>query len=227
MKELLVKFRDLAKEIANHPKFILLDYQEFKPISSAEFDDLEENIGFKIAEELKQFYQLTNGIKLSWIHLEDSYFNSEKHIPVFLPNDYSRIQSNQAPEFNVIDHKYGGSIDIKGIIEVFQNEFPGNPYAIGDGYYIFDSFSNAYGAAISFPDSKNCPIVTVSSDYEYFGSYNNSLTFQQYLDFILETKGLKATRVYLSNHTNRAKDLSLYKARGIDEWPDEFAWYEN
>jgi hypothetical protein len=227
MKNFLEKFRTLAKEISNHPKLVLLDYQEFKPISDAEFNDLENDIGFKISKELKQFYQLTNGIKLTWIHIDDYYFNSEKHTPFILADDLSIIQSSQAPEFNVTSHEYGGVIDIKGILEVFQDEFPNNPYAIEDACYVFDTFSNAYGAAISFPDSKEHAIITVSGDYEYFGSYNNSMPFLQYLDFILETKGLKIAREYLSDNINREKYLNIFRNKGIDEWPKEFARYEN
>jgi len=227
MKNLLEKFRALAKEIDAHPKLVLLSYQEFKPISDTEINDLEADIDLKIAKDIKDFYQLTNGIKLAWIHIEEEYFNSEEHIPFILTDDFSIIQSQKAPQFDVISHKYGGSIDIKGILEVFQDEFPINPYAIEDAYYIFDSFSNAYGAAISFPDSKEIPVVTVSGDYEYFGLYNNSMSFLEYLDFTIETKALKITRQYLSNNTNREKNLNIFRNKGIDSWPKEFVWYEN
>lgn len=227
MKELLQKFRTLAVEIENHPKLVLLSYQEFKPISDAQIMDLENDIELEIPKEVKEFYKLTNGLELSWIHIDDLDYNSEKYKPFMLSADFSAIQSSKSPEYDVISHKYGGSIDIKGIVEVFQNEFPCNPYAIEEGCYIFDSFSNAYGAAISFPRNKNEAVVTVSGDYEYFKNYDNSMPFLQYLEFIIETKGLKVAREYLGNNVNRSKNLSIFRTNGIDKWPKEFTWYEN
>lgn len=220
MREYLEKFRDLAIEISNNPKMILLCYKEYKAISSSDFHKLEEELSFEIDESIKSFYQIINGLELRWIHVEDNHFDVEKHIPFNLPNDISELQVNEIPIFDFNNEDVSGSINIKGVLEVFQEDFPSNPELIEDGYYIFDAFSGSCAAAFSFPTFTEKAMVTIGNEYEYFGDYDNhSQFFDKYLDFLIETKGIKCLR-------NDRENLKIFKNKGINVWSEEFIWNE-
>lgn len=217
----LTPFRQLARQLEDNPHLVLLNYQEFEGIApEAPFiKEIEEAIGFNIPTSILDFYTASNGLRLSWVHKEDDFYDQYQHQPYALPKDFETIKKEAFNTEDVASYHESGSINIRSIADVFMEDIPMNEYLCEEGFYVFDSFSGIHGAAISFPKSKDAPIVSFNSDYyTHFDDYDGSMPFTAYLEFLIQSKGVKTLRKNQQHKALLEEDLST--------WPEEFYFCE-
>lgn len=221
MNKQLAPFRTLVHQLHNNPNVVLLDYQEFEGIdpTSAAVAEIEESIGFKIPSDILDFYAASNGLRLSWMHKQDGFYEEEDHIPYDLPNDLDQVSREAANMNDLASQHESGSINIRCLYNVFMSDFTMNEELREEGFYVFDSFSYIHGAAISFPKSKDQPIISFNGDhYTHFNDYENALSFSDYLKFLIQCKGVKTLR-------NHQQKINLLK-EDLTTWSDEFYFSE-
>lgn len=221
MNSYLPKFRSLMFELQEHKNIVLLDYKEFEGIKLDSYSiyEIEEIIGFKIPPTVLDFYAESDGLRMSWVHKEDPFYDPYMHVPYEPPQDLNLLKKGECNMSEMEGNHESGSINIRCLYDVFMSDFPVNPDLCDDGFYVFDSFSMIHGAAISFPNSKEEPIVSFNTDYyTHFDDYSNAMHFTQYLDFLIKSKGIKTLRA------NQDKIALLNQ--GLDHWPDSFYYCE-
>jgi|GEM_PF-5247071 len=219
MKDIKSQFRALVSELDQNPNVVLLDYQEYLPATDQEIETVEAELEFLLPSSIKHFYQTTNGLRLSWIHKEDEFYDADQHAAMTLPADLNLLVSDQFPDYKCDSKHESASISIKSLADVFLEEFHMNPYLKEEACYVFDAFSVIHGAAISFPKSKQSPVVSFNADhYTYFDNYQNSMSFAEYLDYLILIKGVKGLRY-------RPQDAKLLDPN-LGSWPSEFYYCE-
>lgn len=219
MKDIKAQFRALVHELGQNPHVVLLAYQEYLPTTQDEFDQVEAELGFSLPEEIKHFYQTTNGLRLSWVHKQDEFYDAENHHPMQLPADLNLLVSGQLPIFDCDSKHETASISIKRLSDVFLEEFPMNSYLLEDKCYVFDAFSMIHGAAISFPESEKQPVVSFNGDhYTHFDDYEKSMPFGEYLDHLILIKGVKGLRIDQDQIPLLDANLAI--------WPEAFYYCE-
>ncbi len=218
------KFRNLAKELSQNENVILLWYHEHTPISNDKINEIEEEIGFKIPKDILDFYQQTNGLRISWIHKQDPRFGEDYHIPLEKETlENLDAQYDFSPDYTTISRHESGCINILALEDIFTKPFEMNEDLITEGKYVFDAFSMIFGAAIYFPIDKNSPKIIFDSDYYCaFDDINKEMGFNEYLEFLVKTKGIKCFRT----QKNEIDELFQVLDPELKNWPEEFYYYE-
>lgn len=215
---MLQKFRKLAKEIFENPSVKLLTYQEYQPLDTAEIDFIEKELTAPLPPELKDFYLQTNGLSFGWIHQDDDSASYSDLHEMELPKDFEKSFSKMAPAHETNYTNQSGSIELLGLREVFQEPLDLNEILFDENFFVIDAFSNISGAAISLQESNNWMISFNNDYYTHFDDYHNAMTFKDYLQFLIDSKGIKGMRNYQEKMTLLDADLKF--------WPSAFKYYE-
>lgn len=164
----------------------LLKYRINPPAFEEDIQDMEEEISteenmedFKVWEPIRQFYQVANGFELSW-----QYLGHE---------DESRITC--------------GSAKIPVINAIFEPEEKiGQPFSlIYQETRLFDWIGTESNVNLKFSSQKKSP------DLLYFTSRTKSchllsIEFPEYLNFLLQTRGLYPWQEFFIDDENFKRD---------------------
>lgn len=215
---MLEKFRNLAKEISANPKVKLLTYKEYAPLTLQEIESIEKKLPASLPSELKEFYLQTNGLSFGWIHQDDDSASYADLKEMELPKDFSKAFSKIAPVHETNYTNQSGSIELLGLREVFQDPLDLNEILFDENFYVIDAFSNISGAAISLAKPNKWMISFNNDYYTHFDDYQNAMRFDEYLHFLIDSKGIKGMRNYQENM--KLLDVTL------NNWASEFKYYE-
>lgn len=219
----LERFNKLVAELKAHPKVEVLTYHTFQPVRVQEIEKIEQQIGFKLDETIKQFYSETNGLQLRWILMSNEDFDAAVHVfsEVILAWDCAMV--DYRPE--------DGCIMILPIESIFEANFDhikpsiaevisiaDTTYTLPDFYKKikpFDQFSYYCDMAF-FVDKDNQQRVLMGDEQHLCYTDSHLTNFESYLEFLLATKGVCQKRKQFYGHYQGYK-LPLVKTLG-DYW---------
>jgi len=239
MNNYLISFRKLAKELYENPNVVLLEYKEFQPITEEKIKKVESKLGFKLPENIASFYKISNGLRLSWIHKKDKFYDEDEHYPFDptdffdtneFPNDLTnnelfRLPASRRIDFSPASQHESGSIHICALEDVFTEPFEMNEELIDEGKFVFDAPSSIKGAAIYFDKNNEANIVLCEDHYADFETDIKDMTmsFDEYINLLIETKGIKSFRA----NKKEIKKLKKILTPEIKIWPKDFYYSEN
>lgn len=77
MKDYLNRFQSMVNQLEDHSKVHLVDFQVYSPADNDMIETIEKKLGHFLPADFKAFYQVTNGIQLSWrFALENNPFKN-------------------------------------------------------------------------------------------------------------------------------------------------------
>ena len=174
---------------------ILNDIEEF---ISTEYEGMAD---FKVWEPFKEFYQATGWIKFAWIHL-GQISNPFKHL--FSSADIYSILEIYDPQA-----MYSG--EENRMVYIPENERY-QPFKIYDEYRMFDrilldSYSHV---AVKFFRNQEAPKFYYYT-LETKSYYKMSIGFEEYLDLLLQTRGLRYWQEFFIDDSNFRINLNRGK----------------
>ncbi len=200
MNTYLARFSKMVEDLQNHPKVQVTHFHLFPPATDKQILFVEEKLGYSLDENIKSFYQQTNGLQLLWIYKTNEQFDESKHISHTQTLDFNRQYFNYYPE--------DGAVMIRPIEQVFlsdwkeqiyfdfmsndnQETFMGNIYGeleFSQKIKPFDSFNKYYDMAFFLDGSSNPPVI-LGDDHQACYTDSKVTDFASYLEFILANKG--------------------------------------
>jgi hypothetical protein len=175
---------------------ILDDIEEF---ISTEYEGMED---FKVWEPFKEFYQATAWIKFVWIHLGQ--------IPNPFKNRFS--SADIYPILEIYDPEAIYSAEENRMVYIPENERLNQPSKIYDEYRMFDrilldSYSHV---AVKFFRNQEAPKFYYYT-LETKSYYKMSIGFEEYLDLLLQTRGLRYWQEFFIDDSNFRINLNRGK----------------
>jgi hypothetical protein len=79
MEEYFKRFLEMVEELKMMPHVQVTNFELFDPASTYEITATEESLGFLLDNDIKDFYTISNGLQLKWIHKKNPKFNSDQH----------------------------------------------------------------------------------------------------------------------------------------------------
>lgn len=222
----LERFNRLVVELERHAKVEILTYHSFPPVRVQDIEKIEKQLGFKIDQAIKQFYQETNGLQLRWIlrSNEDFKENVHKFSEAVLDWDYATVEYR--PE--------DGCILFLPIEKVFDTDseyikpnvsevvlIEDASYTLTDFYKKikpFDQFSHYCNMAF-FINKKGQQQVLMGDEQHLCYTDSRLSNFESYLEFLLATKGVCQKRKQFYGHY-QGYSLALLETPK-DYWNDQ------
>lgn len=206
MKNYLNEFNAMVEEIKNHQELVLLNTHVCPPVTQAEIDEVQEELGFQLEPSILDFYKQANGLSLRWIHKENPNYEPEEYTYSDKFMSHFDVIDNNGEEDGCIcilplkkmlvginwkDHLYFDDDDED------KKEFMGKSYdslEFDRSLRPFDYF-NFYNMAAFFIKEKTAPLPVIMGD-DHGACFDDSLitSFQSYMNFVLAHYGATAPR---------------------------------
>ncbi len=79
------RFCAMAADLQSVADVVVLNFHVFPPMNAAELKQAEEGLGYSLPEDLRTFYQQTNGLQLRWIEKDNPGFDPALDVPSTKP----------------------------------------------------------------------------------------------------------------------------------------------
>jgi hypothetical protein len=203
MEDILFRFYELIERLEADPTITVLEAETYRGASEADFDYCEAEAKVKIPADIREFYQMTNGLLLVWKYNDGESFR-------FRPLDI--VPGHEPKEFGP---ELTACINIGPINEVFTKDWEETIYFFEDRehfmevngqkmnswdfkrrFFPMDLFSktNCMGFFALTPD--DAPRVILADDYYISFRDSKPTDFRSYLEFLLATEGRCDARDY-------------------------------
>ncbi len=189
------RFDKLVYELKEHPKVDLQEYKIFEPVSDAEISEVHDKIGFTLDDKIVAFYKECNGLLLRWVHHDDELYENTDH-------------SSAVIEINSMKDCF--------CYESLAEGFEDDKELYMERKYLrqFDIPSAHFSIVFDITEKQSYPPMKIGVDYDaYFDDFGD---FEEYIDFILKTRGILAER-------SKDYDLSI----DLNSWPEEYYFNES
>ena len=214
----ITAFKALVKELHLNNSIELLGYHTFRGLQLNEIEVLEQQYHCQLDDAMRSFYQQSNGLQLRWI------FKSNPH---YSPQKYPPFQHQHAPvPWNYTTDNFeqeDGCILIFPLEQVLKQSIP--PDFSYDTIYIdqqeytpidfyaqirlLDNFSYYCKMGILF-QANTTPLLLLGDEQGTCFTDSRPTTFEQYLDFLLASKGLCQRRTDFFRQSQGFKNACYY-----------------
>ncbi len=167
---------------------------------------------------LIDFYFKTNGLSLGWIHKDDKSASYSGLREMKLPKDLDKLVSKKVPEYRASYTNQSGSIEIKGIRELFSSSFHMNVCCMMRGSISWTLFLMYREQLYRKKMLANGSSPSTQIINTHFDDYSNALTVKDYFNLLIESTGIKRLR-------NEKKRQPLTDSV-LNTWPEEYNYYE-
>jgi hypothetical protein len=206
VEEYFARFLEMVEELNSTPYIQVLNFELFKPARPQDISNIEEMLGCPLVNSIKNFYMLSNGLQLKWIHKENPSFDARQHcykeggfdylepmewygpedgciniLPLqvaFVEQDWDDIVWSYTSEGKSLE--FGGSAH--NLLELMQRVKP------------LDIFSKSSGMVFLLEEGVANPKVLLTQDHFAEVGSSRITHFSSYLEFILHHWGLVAER---------------------------------
>ena len=68
MEDYFARFLDMVETLESAPYIQVLNFELFEPAKPQDISKIEEMLGCSLDSSMKDFYMVSNGLQLKWIH---------------------------------------------------------------------------------------------------------------------------------------------------------------
>ena len=198
MEDYFIQFLEMVEELKSKPYIQILNFELFNGASAYDIAMVEEAIGCELDSSIKEFYQISNGLQLKWIHKNNPSYDPKKHF--YEEGCFEDPLEWYGPE--------DGCINIESV-ETFLEDWDSIVWFDEDEGYTIEFDKVLYDSLDFFKSIKPLDIFSKSQSMVYFArqgisnpkvllaidhfadlEYSRTTNFKSYLQFILETWGL-------------------------------------
>ncbi len=191
------RFDKLADELKKHPKVDLQEYKIFDPVSDDEISEVHNKIGFTLDDRIVSFYKDCNGLILKWVHHDDELYGTD--------------HSSAVIEINSMKDCFC----YESLAEFYKDNIEDEEIYIERKYLRqFDVPSSHFSIVFDITEKQPYPPMKIGVNYDAF--FDDFVGFEEYIDFILKTRGILAER---SVHNDLCIDLN--------SWPKKYYFNES
>ena len=201
MKTYLTQFKELADTIKMHPSLDLIEFKHFGPASAEEIATAEKAIARKLSAPVLDFYQQTNGLRLSW-KFKDLAGEAWDEVVSKLPG-LTVKESHKTKPFGVInllsldkclinpERFFETSAEGDFSVEFNNKVYPGNSF--GQHLRPVDLYSDDSCISFVFEDNEPDKLMQLSDSYIVW-DYSRVTDFDSYLNMLFITRGIMGSR---------------------------------
>ncbi|MGF1488882.1 MAG: hypothetical protein ACFBSE_17495 [Prochloraceae cyanobacterium] len=206
MEEYFSRFLEMVEELKSSPYVQVLNFELFEAVEPKVITRVEEILRCNLDTSIKDFYQISNGLQLKWIHKKNPEFDSEEHY--YREEGFDYLQPIE--EYGLED----GCINILPLqVTLFEQNWSDIVWSYEDeGYSVefcgaihdrlalmqrlkpLDIFSKSEAMAFLIEEGIGNPKVILVQDHFAEVEDSRITDFRSYLDFILHYRGLIAER---------------------------------
>lgn len=206
MEEYFARFLDMVEELKSEPYIQVLHFELFEAAKPQDISKIEEMLGCSLDSSIKDFYMVSNGLQLKWIHKQNPRFDSKHHcyreggfdfleplewygledgcvniLPLqmaFVEQDWGDIVWSYADEEQSIE--FGGTTH--NLLELMQGMKP------------LDLFSKSSAMVFLVEEGVANPKVLLAQDHFADVESSRITNFDSYIEFVLHHWGLVEER---------------------------------
>jgi hypothetical protein len=234
MEDYLARFALMVEGLRDCPEEVaLLSYNVFAPVAEETVREVEESLGFRLAEPVKSFFRQTNGLQLRWMSKASPRYDPRKHRLSYEPFKSLYPWSGYLTETGLVNILpleeifFGDWHDLVWFDneESYQITFFGVEY---DRLFFkqhvkpFDLFNKEYTMAFFVGDGQADPKVLMGSDHNADFTSTEVTDFESYMEFLIAKKGVVDERLnlYKAGWDSAARPKPLLVTHR-DFWTDE------
>lgn len=206
MEEWFNRFLDMVENLKNNPEIVVTNFSIFDPITDLDIDRVEGIAGSKLDPTIKDFFTLSNGLQLKWIHKKNPQYDANSHQPTdsgfdwLQPLEWYGVEDgciNILPlQVSLLDQEWGEIVwsyeDEGQRIEFANQEY--DLLLLLQNVKPMDIFSKSSSMAFLLSKSSGNPQILLAQDH--FADIESSIVtnFISYLEFLLHHYGMVEKR---------------------------------
>ncbi len=185
----LEQFHQMVAELKEHPRVAITNLWVGKPATEEEIESIEEALGFKLDEALKDLYRQADGVQLRWMDRESEDFDN---------NNYEGIVTERYSPLRGDWEQATGIIDIIPMRESLLDEEDEYGFYDSDEFdeplHPFDLFSPDNSAAILLNEETPGTTIRIGEGNDSTFEDSDEVDLNEYLEFIIRHRGMPNPR---------------------------------